>query len=313
VTSSRTTGGHFTARWLRQREPFDAIARDAAASRLQLRERLALLRASATGPLRVIDLACGTGANLRWLAPRLGGDQQWLVVDHDAALLRRWPACLGAASGRSSTPRHASPQQRTPLSTQLPFRGPGFHAKVIRRRLDLARDLERLPWQAVQLVTASAFLDLVSFAWLQRLVAAVVSARATLSVALAVDGRHVWTPRDPDDAEVGALFAAHQHRDKGFHGAALGADAGRALERALRGAGYRVHVARSDWRLDGRDARARALMQALITGIAAAAGEEQQPRATALVQAWRQRRLARVAHGTLCVGHVDMLAAPPPR
>jgi SAM-dependent methyltransferase len=312
ATASRTTGRHFTADWLRQREPFDAIAREAAASRLKLRERLALLRDGTGMPLCVIDLACGTGANLRWLAPRLGGEQQWLAVDHDAALLRRWPACLAAASeGSFSTRRHTSPQKRTPLATPLRFHGLGFDAAVIRRRLDLARDLERLPWQAAQLVTASAFLDLVSFAWLQRLVEAVVSARVTLSVALTVDGRHVWSPRDADDGEVGALFAAHQHRDKGFHGAALGADAGSALEQALRAAGYRVHIARSDWRLDGRDASARALMQALITGIAAAA-QEQQPRGAALVQAWRQRRLVQAARGTLRVGHIDVLAVPPP-
>jgi SAM-dependent methyltransferase len=287
------------------------MARDAAASRLRLRERLAFLCADASGPLRVIDLACGTGANLRWLAPRLGGDQEWLAVDYDAALLQRWPARLAAAlEGSSSTRQHASPQQRTPLATQLRFRGAGFDAAVIRRRLDLARDLERLPWHAAQLVTASAFLDLVSAAWLQRLVAVVVSARVTLSVALTVDGRHVWTPRDSGDGQVGALFAAHQHRDKGFHGPALGADAGPALERALRAAGYRVHVARSDWQLDGRDAGARALMQALITGIALAA-TAQQPRAAALAQAWRQRRLALIPRGTLCVGHVDVLAAPP--
>jgi SAM-dependent methyltransferase len=309
ATSGRTIGQRFSAEWLRQREPFDAIARDAAVSRLKLRERLASARAGSTAPLRVIDLACGTGGNLRWLAPRLGGHQQWLVVDHDAALLRRWPACL-AVDGQAPLARRRRSSHRETLTTPLRWHGPGFDAAIVRRRLDLAQDLERLPWQAAQLVTASALLDLVSSAWLERLVAAAVSARVALSMALNVDGRHVWAPRDADDGEVAALFAAHQRRDKGFEGPALGADAGPALERALHAAGYRVHVARSDWQLDGRDGRARALLDALIDGIAAAA-QEQQPQAAALVQAWRQRRLALAPNGTLRVGHVDLLALPP--
>jgi hypothetical protein len=311
ATSRRTTGRRFTAEWLCLREPFDAIARDVAASRLKLREQLAYLSANASGPLRVIDLACGTGANLRWLAPRLGGDQQWLVVDHDAALLHRWPQCLAAArEGASSTPRQRSPHHDTRLASPIRWHGPGFDAAIIRRRLDLARHLERLPWHAAQLVTASALLDLVSVGWLHRLMTAAVSARVALLMALTVDGRHVWAPRDADDGEVAALFAAHQHRDKGFEGPALGADAGPALERALHAAGYRVHVARSDWQLDGRNVRARALLHALIDGMAGAA-QEQQPRAAALVQAWRQRRLALAPGGTLRVGHVDLLALPP--
>ena len=55
----------FSADWLQLREPFDAVARDAAAGELGLVKRLASLQANTARPLRVIDLACGTGANLR--------------------------------------------------------------------------------------------------------------------------------------------------------------------------------------------------------------------------------------------------------
>ena len=102
----------FSADWLQQREPFDAAARSAAEARLRIRQRLARSCPTAGAPLRLIDLACGTGANLRWLAPQLSGRQQWLVVDHDAALLRGWPENLETA-GRSNYP----PLQHT---------GPGF-------------------------------------------------------------------------------------------------------------------------------------------------------------------------------------------
>ena len=62
----------FSAEWLALREPLDARSRSA--------ELVARLRADAPdGTRRIVDLATGTGANLRYLAPRLGGDQDWLV------------------------------------------------------------------------------------------------------------------------------------------------------------------------------------------------------------------------------------------
>lgn len=287
----------FSADWLQQREPFDAAARNAAAPRLKLPQRLAAWRPPASAPLRVIDLACGTGANLRWLAPQMGGQQQWLVVDHDAALLRRWPAALRAAE-RGSSPR-------------LQLTGPGFDAGVVRRRLDLALALESLPWHAAHVVTASALLDLVSAGWLQRLVAVATAARVALLMALSVDGRHRFAPGDASDADVASLFGAHQQRDKGFAGPALGAAASAELVLALRRAGYRVHTARSDWWLDGRrDPQALALQHALIDGTAAAA-TEQRPAAAATVEAWRQRRQGLAPRSTLRVGHLDVLALPP--
>jgi SAM-dependent methyltransferase len=298
----------FSAGWLQQREPFDAVARETAAARMSLPARLAGLRPTAGTPWRIIDLACGTGANLRWLAPRLGGAQQWQVLDHDKALLKCWPARLAAAH-----PGHLAPgfmQRGVPLHRRLRFRGPGFDATIVRQQTDLAQALEALPWHAAHLVTASALLDLVSAAWLRRLVAASVSAGVALHFALSVDGRHHWAPHDWHDAVVGALFAAHQQRDKGF-GPALGARAVPLLRRLLRSAGYRVHTARSDWRLDGRSGpRALALQRALVDGMASAACE-QAPDATAMVQGWRQRRHVLAAQGSVRVGHLDVLALPP--
>jgi SAM-dependent methyltransferase len=285
----------FDAGWLQRREPFDAAARRTAATRLHLSDRLARLRRGVDRPWRVIDLACGTGANLRWLAPQLGGTQQWLVVDHDEALLRQWPGADGTPAGVLHEP--------------LPWQGPGFEVTVVRCPLDLARQLDALPWAAADLVTASALLDLVSHAWLQQLVAAVTAAGTALLLALTVDGRHQWRPGDPADGQVGTLFAAHQRRDKGF-GPALGPQAGAALRDLLRQAGYRVHMARSDWWLDGaEDARAPALLRELILGMAAAA-RDQAPAAATRVNAWMSRRLALAAQASLCVGHVDLLALP---
>ncbi len=271
----------FSADWLGLREPFDAAARNEAATRLRLDARLAPRRPPPGTPWRVIDLACGTGANLRWLAPRLGGPQQWLMVDHDDTLLGRITA-------------------------------PGEGVAIVRQRLDLMAALETLPWHAAHLVTASALLDLVGTAWLHRLVAACAAARLPLLLSLSVDGRHHWTPRDPLDNDVAALFAAHQRRDKGF-GPALGAQAVATLVPALRAAGYRTFQARSDWRIDGQSGeRARCLQENLIDGMAGAA-IEQAPGMAGALRGWQERRRELSAASRLCVGHGDVLAVPGPR
>ena len=330
--AAATPAAGFSADWLQRREPFDAAARAATAPQLKLRQRLMAWRPSGSAPLRVIDLACGTGANLRWLAPQLGGRQQWLVVDHDAALLRRWPAALEAAKSDAADligaePDGAESGAAAPIAAALKtsvlqtgertgraclqFAGAGFCADVVRRRLDLAVALESLPWHAAHLATASALLDLVSAAWLQRLVAAATAARVAVLMALSVDGRHHFAPSDAGDGDIGMMFRAHQQRDKGFVGPALGAAAGAELVLALRRAGYRVYTARSDWRLDGRrDAQALALQRALIDGMAAAAAE-QRPDTAAAVEAWRQLRQLLAPRSSLRVGHLDVLALPP--
>lgn len=328
----------FSADWLQLREPFDAAARDAAAKRLGLPGRLARWRAEAKRdadrPWRVLDLGCGTGANLRWLAPRLGGPQQWLVADHDAALLRRWPVSLGGGgpTAHPSTSAWQTTVGSGPGPRRLGLRGPGFEADIVRRQIDLAASLECLPWPAIHLVTASALIDLPGAAWLERLADVTASAGAALLMALSVDGRHVWSVADPEDAAVAARFADHQRRDKGFGGPALGPHAAPALAQALRRRGYRVFTARSDWVLGGSlppeasrpgsglwrappepvraDAPGLALQRALIDGMASAAAE-QAPEAEAAVAAWRHRRQALAVRSVLRVGHLDLLALPP--
>ena len=72
----------FSASWLALREGIDAASRDAS-----LVERLS--RVLSARALRALDLGGGTGANVRYLAPRLTGI--WTVVDHDRDLLSRVP------------------------------------------------------------------------------------------------------------------------------------------------------------------------------------------------------------------------------
>ena len=262
----------FSLEWLALREPADRAARSAAL----VSDLRAALRAS--GELLVVDLGAGSGANLRFMAPLLGGPQRWLALDDDPALLAALPR------------KHASAR---------------FACRVDAQRRNLAAQ-SALTWPPGALVTASALLDLVSADWLAALAARCRALRSSVLFALTYDGRIDFEPQEPEDDEVRALVNAHQLSDKGFGGPALGPGAVTAALHAFTVAGFDCKTAQSDWRLETESA---ALQAAFIEGLRQAAAETAPARAAALAD-WQTRRLEHVAQGrsTIVVGHVDFAA-----
>jgi SAM-dependent methyltransferase len=260
----------FDAAWLELREDVDHRSRAAGL--------LPPLRRwwTARGRSAVLDLGCGTGSNLRYVAPELPGPQTWTLLDHDPELLARIEAPSGDV-------------------LMKPLRG------------DLAETgLEEVG--RAHLVTASALLDLVSRPWLGALVDACADAGCGALFALTYDGTVEWSgDDDPFDALVREAVNEHQRRDKGL-GPALGPTAGRSAEELFRRRGYRTWLTPSPWTLGPSEAT---LARALLAGWAAAA-TEQRPGEEAGVRRWAERRGAAVGRGDfrLVVGHVDLLALP---
>lgn len=270
----------FSADWLALREPADAAAR------CVILERIALeaLRQScaATGCINVVDIGAGTGANLRYVAPRLGSAQRWLLVDDDAGLLAA-------------------------VSAQLRSWRPPADCRVQTLTLDLSTRLSQLPLPAGALLTASALLDLVAAAWLRELIRRGTAAGAIMWFALTYDGRMTCHPAEPEDAEVRELVNRHQLNDKGF-GPALGPEAAQLTGQLMIDHGYHVHCERSDWHVTPGQV---ALQQALIKGWRRAAAEIA-PHRVAALQDWYERRRAHIAaaRSELRVGHVDIVGHP---
>ena len=275
----------FDAEWLTLREPVDARARSKAV--LQVLRRWAVRhRTKGARPLRIHDLGAGTGSNMRLLAPKLPVWQAWTLLDDE-------PVLLAAAVRRDRAGQ--------PAGSRTPWR-----ASVRAETCDLSvASRLRARLCDSDLVTASALFDLVSAAWCRRLVMSVAAPGNALYVALTCDGRLDFSPADPLDAEVRALFARHQRSDKGF-GPALGSAAAPALARLCAAAGANVRIGHSDWRLGPADA---ALLCALVRGWVGAACEVAPERAAELA-AWADRRGTQISMGTLhvVVGHRDLLA-----
>src|SRR4051812_44909564 len=118
----------FSAEWLALRESVDHQSRSTALTRL-VADALA-----GDEPPGILDLACGTGSNVRYLSPAIPHGR-WLLVDHDADLLARIQ--------------------------------PAPHIEA--RCLDLSALNDPSIFAGRALVTASALLDLVSDSWLRAL------------------------------------------------------------------------------------------------------------------------------------------------
>ena len=277
----------FDATWLSLREPYDHGARSAA-----LADRFAT--AVGEGP-RLLDLGCGTGSNLRYLAPRIPGAQRWLCFDHDPALLAAARPALRDWSNSRGWPSRSD-------GDVLTLARPGGEVLIGFAARDLARG--GLPdTRTVSGVSAAALLDLTSAAWLDQFAA---RCRGTpLLMALSFDGRLRFAPAAEEDAEVYRRFLVHQHTDKGF-GPALGPDAAAHLADRLAAAGCAVRLEAADWQLGPDD---EALLRATLAGIVAAAREVAQD---PWLEHWATIRGKQLAAGELrlAVGHVDLLALP---
>ncbi|WP_162009418.1 class I SAM-dependent methyltransferase [Labrenzia sp. CE80] len=263
----------FSADWLALREPFDLKARN---QQIEDAFRAAL---PTDRTVHILDLGSGAGSTVAAMSERLSSPQDWTLVDND-------PRLLDVAAERFSAT-------------------PGVNIQV--EIADLSRGLETLQWDAVDAITTSAFLDLVTEEFLGTLVETVTTSQKPFLASLSYDGRASCEPVDPLDDAIRQAMNTHQKTDKGF-GAALGPFAWNAAANLFRQAGYEVVTGGSDW-VAGRDSAA--FLKALLAGWIEAASEmgldpEQLDR-------WKTRRLGEIELGGLSVivGHQDLVALPP--
>lgn len=274
----------FSPDWLALREPADARARDTGL--------LAALGARLRGrdSIEVVDLGCGTGANIRATAPALGPTQRWTLVDHDPALLEAARASLLAWADEASENGESIALKKAGRALAVRF-----------RQADLMQELEVVVGGRPDLVTASALFDLCSGDFISRTARVIAGEGAAFYTVLTYDGEQAWSPAHKADADMVAAFNAHQQIDKGF-GSAAGPAAPAALALAFRQNRYSVLEASTPWRLGPAD---QALIDALADGFAGAVSEIGGVPPDVIADWLGVRR-----DGCI-VGHTDTLALPP--
>ena len=262
----------FTESWLLLREPYDAQSRNT-----DVRGAVADAVAHRAS-MSIADLGCGIGATLRALSSHLPMNQDWCLVDHNLS-------ALSHAQSLALAPR----------------------AKVRTMLLDLVNNLQTALDGSIDLITISAFLDLVSREWLDQLVRRTTMRQIPVYAALTYDGRVMLTPIHLLDATVIAAVNQHQLSDKGF-GPALGPNAAAEAIDRFQASGYEVVHGKSDWAFGPTD---RKIQLEIFSGWTDAARETGKVPISDLNE-WLSARRAAVAEGCsqLRVGHVDFFARP---
>ena len=199
----------FASDWLALREPLDHVSRN-----LEVFGEMRSYLSRYEMP-RILDLAGGTGSTIRGFQ-RLGFNKAyWWVVDSDADLLKQ-------------------------ATRMTPGSNTEFDCRDVTSIQEIVSDFKP------DLVTTSAFLDLVSEEWMCHLADALAVARIPFYSALTYNGQVGFSPRMNLDDVVIELVNEHQLGDKGF-GPALGPGAVRKLEEVFKNTGYSITSGPSDW------------------------------------------------------------------
>jgi Methyltransferase domain len=262
----------FSTTWLELREPADMRARN-----------LIVLQAVSQHfqnhkTLLITDIACGAGSTLMSLNSAFAVKPNWTLVDYDRDLLER------AADRAKST-----------------------NIKIITQQADLNIDLHKVLETKADLITCSAFLDLVSETWLDSLIAELKQRKLPFYAALSYDGRALCQPQHEADLDILKAVNQHQLGDKGF-GAALGPKAAELAIEKLKKAGFKVVTGQSDWQLPPNDG----MLQAMLIDGWAHAVDEMQLLSVETIEDWRDWRMTRAAseNSSIIVGHIDLFAVP---
>ncbi len=273
----------FSIAWLKLREAADHRSRnpqlaDALSARFALRDEVT-----------VTDIGCGTGSNLRGTADLLPEVQAWRLVDYDEGLLEAARTELSAWADSAREDGGGLILQRGRRKITVSF-----------RQADLSANLDEALGSASDLVTAAAFFDLASEAFIRKVAQVVAARRAVFYTVLTYNGIMRWQPHHPLDGAITSTFHRHQLTDKGF-GVAAGPIAPMHLSDQFQMAGYSVQDGDSSWQLGQHD---QALIDELQAGHAAAVAEVGEVEEGAL-KSWALRKLSGIL-----IGHTDTLAMP---
>jgi SAM-dependent methyltransferase len=277
----------FSPEWLELREPADHYSINA-----DVRQALAD-HVGERVPISVVDLGCGTGSNLRGLAPLLGRKQRWTLFDHDARLLATAVTRLRGWARSAVDAEQGLSLVRGETNIGVSFRNANLST------VDFARIIE-----GNNLVTAAALFDLVSFPFIERLGEAVAVSGQVFYTVLTYDGVAAWRPEHPADTAMRDAFNDHQRGDKGF-GPAAGPAATEALAASFASHGYTVIRGKSPWVLDDSFAALRRELE--LSWAEAVRSTGLVPHRT--VDEWLRYRLA--VDSVVTIGHEDVLALPP--
>jgi hypothetical protein len=260
-------------RWLAARAAADSSARAATIDTL-LPELINYLTkaAGSEAVIEIVDLGAGTGANQRWLAPRLPFQQRWIHLDHDPIISRSLPL----------------PDQ----------------TMIIDESVEALDSVLRSQSSSARMVTCSALLDVLTTTELRAICRPVIENQAPALFSLSVTGMLNITPADPHDQLLLDAFNDHQRR-----AGRAGPAAPLLVVDTLLAGGLIVHTEETPWQLTGVSPHGfveQVLQERLDVAV------DQDSSLAAIAAAWLELRRVQLAGGILRIdlGHRDILVLP---
>jgi hypothetical protein len=222
--------------------------------------------------VEIIDLGAGTGANQRWLAPRLPILQRWLHLDHNPMISRTEPL---------------------PAETV-----------IIDASVEALDELLASSHAQRQLVTCSALLDVLTTDQIKAVCTAVVDNQVPAFFSLTVTGELTISPTHPHDQFLLSAFNDHQRR-----AGRAGPDASALTVDLLRAADFAVTTQQTPWHLTA-DSASAFVDQMLAERLSAAVAQD--PALDVTATDWLELRRAQLAAGVLRIDldHCDILGLP---
>ena len=204
----------FSSDWLSLREQEDLLARntkvlECVKNYLRNEQRL-----------NILDIGCGTGATMRVLQPEFTQPQHWTLLDADKELLVQ-AQCFNQPLVYDSN---------ITMKTEC---------------VDLTEDFGFLQ-RKCSIVTATAFLDLVSESWIQKFAQALKDNNHRFYCSITPTCSIELIPIESLDDEVINAFNTHRYTDKGF-GLSLGGDAAKYTLEIFQNLGYQLTSAFDTW------------------------------------------------------------------
>ncbi len=286
---------HFDTDWLRLRFPFDEAARNREV------EAACLRWLGNRSPLTILDLGAGLGANCVHLGPRIRGDQRWLLLDHDERVPAagfEWMAERLSAAGYEGAWD----------GRQGWWADAGHRLEVAYVTAPLDRLMETVSLSEVDLVTANALLDLLSWKQCEALAGMLADFRLPLLATINYASMS-FEPMGTADLPITGLYEQHMTREQAG-GARLGKQAVSLLEELLEQRGYRTLRKPANWVVGPDQPEMQGALLAFMER--ALAEMELMPGMVAQWEAWLELRRAEMARGalTIRVRHFDLWAHP---